>query len=121
MQKQHYISNIEKDTINNQNYRTVIWTSYDNHMQLTLMSLLPGQEIGSEIHEGDQFIRVEAGQGVAEIGCNKYLLQDGVAFIIPHGVRHNVINISRTENLKLYSIYSPPEHPSNLIETFKRD
>ena len=111
----HFIADIETDTIKNGYYRKVMYTSSEGWMQLTYMSISPGREIGMEIHKGDQFIRVEAGQGIAEIGAAKYFIEDGIAFIIPSGVCHNVKNTG-ISNLKLYSIYSPPQHAPGLIE-----
>ena len=114
-------TNIEKVTLNNNNYRKVLYT-IKNSMQLVVMSLLPKEEIGSEIHSNiSQFIRVESGKGVAKIGKKTYLLRDGVAIIIPKGVKHNIINTSKVDKLKLYTIYTPPEHEPHTIQKFKVD
>src|SRR5690606_25260304 len=86
------------------------------HSQLVLMSLAPGEDIGLETHEGtDQFLRIEAGTGEALIDGNRFDLAPGSAVVIPAGAEHNVVNTSSTESLKLYTIYSPPEHPHGTI------
>lgn len=114
-----YGIDIEKETIENDNFRKVLYTS-PNLMQLVLMTLKPGEDIGSEIHpETDQFIRVESGEGVAYIGIQKYKLKDGFSIVIPAGQRHNVINTSNNSPLKLYTIYAPPEHEDHLVEKNK--
>lgn len=117
--------NIEEITMKNNNFRTVLWTG--EHMQLTLMSINPGEEIGLEIHPGtDQFLRIEEGQGIVKMGDNKDNLDyqedvfDDFAFIIPAGKWHNVINTG-TKDLKLYSIYAPPQHPHGTIHETKED
>lgn len=113
-------SNIEKDTLKNKNFRRVLYTS--KHSQLVLMSLKPKEEIGAETHrENDQFLRFEAGRGRVEIDGNKYAVKDGDAVIVPAGVRHNVINISASEELKLYTIYSPPHHKDQIVRTTKAE
>jgi mannose-6-phosphate isomerase-like protein (cupin superfamily) len=103
-----YITNIEEATASNPLYRKVLYTA--KHSQLVLMSLKPGEEIGEEVHELDQFIRFEAGEGTVILDGEKHAVRDGVAVVIPAGTRHNVVNSSRQGDLKLYSIYSPPEH-----------
>ena len=106
---QGYITNIEKATLENENFRQVLYTA--NHSQLVLMTLKPKEEIGEEIHEtSDQFFRFEKGQGKAVIDGNEYDVSDGYAVIVPAGAKHNIINISETEALKLYTIYSPAHH-----------
>jgi mannose-6-phosphate isomerase-like protein (cupin superfamily) len=109
-------SNIEKDTLKNRNFRKVLYTSV--HSQLVLMSLKPKEEIGVEVHkENDQFLRFEAGRGRVEIDGNKYTVKDGDAVVVPAGAKHNVTNISATEDLKLYTIYSPPHHKDGIIRS----
>lgn len=109
-----YKTNIERDTLTNTDYRKVIYTT--PQMQLVLMSLIPGEDIPWEIHEHTtQFIRVESGRAVIKIEDSKYLLKDGDAVVIPNGTRHYVKNTGDVE-LKLYTLYSPPEHPEYLIE-----
>src|SRR6478735_9883406 len=94
---------IDKATTENDNYRKVLYTS--KHSQLVLMSLKPKEEIGAEVHpDNDQFLRFEAGRGRVEIDGNKYPVKDGDAVIVPAGAKHNVINTSRTDELKLYTI-----------------
>jgi mannose-6-phosphate isomerase-like protein (cupin superfamily) len=111
-------TNIERDTIKNKNFRKVLYTS--KHSQLVLMSLLPKQEIGLETHPGnDQFIRFEGGTGRVLIDANKYVVKDGDAVVIPAGAKHNVINTSNSEELKLYTIYSPPHHKDQIIRKTK--
>ncbi len=117
-----FITNIEKDTIANNNFRNVIHTEYN--IQLVLMSLKPGDEIGMEIHNDiDQFFRIESGIGIAEIKENNnitnYSLSDGNILIVPKGTYHNIKNISPNKDLKLYTIYSPPNHKDKLIQINK--
>ena len=113
-------TNIEKDTIKNKNFRKVLYTSA--HSQLVLMTLIPKQEIGVETHsENDQFFRFEAGRGRVEIDGNKYTVKDGDAVIIPAGAKHNVVNTSATEDLKMYTIYSPPHHKDQIIRKTKAE
>ena len=113
-------SNIEKDTLKNKNFRKVLYTSA--HSQLVLMTLKPKEEIGAEVHkENDQFIRFEGGRGRVEIDTNKYSVKDGDAVVIPAGAKHNVINVSATEELKLYTIYSPPHHKDQIIRKTKAE
>jgi mannose-6-phosphate isomerase-like protein (cupin superfamily) len=115
-----YVSNIEQDTLSNEDYRRVLFTG--RNTQLVLMTLRPGEEIGRETHEEhDQFIRVESGEGVVMLGGEEHRLEDGTAVVIPAGVEHNVINTSRDERLRLYTLYSPPEHPDGTVHRTKRD
>ncbi len=115
-----YVTNIERDTLANDDYRRVLFTG--RNTQLVLMTLRPGEEIGRETHaEHDQFIRVESGEGIVELGGAKHELSDGVAVVIPAGVEHNVINTSRDERLRLYTLYSPPEHPEGTVHGTKQD
>ena len=113
-------SNIEKDTLKNKYFRKVLYTSA--HSQLVLMSLKPKEEIGAEVHkENDQFIRFEGGRGRVEIDENKYTVKDGDAVVIPAGAKHNVINVSATELLQMYTIYSPPHHKDQIIHKTKAE
>ncbi len=113
-------SSIEKDTLKNKNFRKVLYTA--SHCQLVLMSLKPKEEIGLETHkENDQFFRFEAGRGRVEIDGNKYTVKDGDAVIIPAGAKHNVINTSATEDLKMYTIYSPPHHKDQIVRKTKAE
>ena len=115
-----YVTNIEHDTLTNEDYRRVVFTG--SNTQLVLMILHPGEEIGLETHAGhDQFIRVEAGNGYVQLDGERHQLQDGSAVIIPSGAEHNVVNTSRTEALRLYTLYSPPEHPDGTVQHTKSD
>lgn len=112
-------ANIEQLTVNNDNFRKVLYTSV--HMQLVLMSLLPGEEIGEEIHEGnDQFFRFEQGKGQCIIDGNKYEIADGDVIIIPSGAKHNVINTG-SDSLKMYTIYTPPHHKDGIVRATRKD
>ena len=113
-------SNIEQDTLDNTNFRKVLYTG--KHSQLVLMSLKPKEEIGLETHpENDQFLRFEGGKGRVEIDGNKYQVKDGDAVVIPAGAKHNVINTSAAEELKLYTIYSPPHHKDQIVRKTKEE
>lgn len=115
-----YVTDIERATLDNADYRRVLFTGA--HLQLVLMTLRPGEEIGQEAHEGhDQFIRVEEGEGVAMLAGERHTLGDGVAVVIPSGVEHNVINTSKTKELKLYTLYGPPEHADGTVHRTRRD
>ena len=117
---QGYITNVEKETLENENFRKVLYTA--KHSQLVLMSLRPKEEIGEEVHETiDQFFRFEKGQGKVVIDSKESDVSDGFSVIIPAGARHNVINVSETENLKLYTVYSPPEHRDGVLHPTKAD
>lgn len=113
-----FILNIENDTVVNNYYRRVLYTS--QHMQLVIQTIKPKSDINFEVHpDNDQFIRVEKGIGMLLVGRNKeskYMLKDGVAMIIPAGTWHQVLNTSSTENLHLYTIYTPPHHPRDTVE-----
>lgn len=115
-----YVTNIERDTLENPDYRRVLYTG--RQMQLVLMTLAPGDEIGLETHDGhDQFIRVESGTGTVLLDGVEHGLADGSAVVIPAGVEHNVLNTSRSSPLRLYTLYSPPEHPDGTVHRTKRD
>ena len=114
-----YKANIEKDTLKNKNFRKVVYTG--QHSQLVLMSLKPKEEIGSEVHpENDQFLRFEGGKGRVIIDKTTYNVKDGDAVIVPAGAKHNVINMSASEDLKLYTIYSPPHHKDQIVRKTKK-
>jgi len=115
-----FFTNIEKDTLENENYRQVLYTS--KHSQLVLMSLRPKEEIGMEVHpDNDQFFRIEKGQGKCLIDGNEYDLEDGTAVVVPAGAQHNVINVSDSEELKLYTIYSPAHHKDAIVRATKEE
>ena len=111
-------SNIEKDTLKNKNFRKVLYTGH--HLQLVLMSLKPKEEIGAEVHaENDQFLRFEGGKGRVIIDKTTYSVKDGDAVIVPAGAKHNVINMSASEDLKLYTIYAPAHHKDQIVRKTK--
>jgi mannose-6-phosphate isomerase-like protein (cupin superfamily) len=114
-----YVTNIEKDTLDNQDFRRVLYTA--KNTQLVLMSLRANEEIGEETHDLDQFIRVEAGQGLAVMDGVAHRLEDGSAIVIPAGTKHNVINVSDTDEMKLYTLYSPPEHRDGTVHKTRSD
>jgi mannose-6-phosphate isomerase-like protein (cupin superfamily) len=115
-----YNSNIEQATLGNNDFRKVLYTG--KHSQLVLMSVKPKDELGKEIHaENDQFFRFEKGQGKCVIDGNEYDVKDGSAIVVPAGAEHNVINTSETEDLKLYTIYSPPHHKDGIVRATKAE
>ncbi len=111
-----YITNIEKATLENTDYRRVLYTSKSS--QLVLMNLKPGEEIGEEIHKLDQFIRIEQGSAQVILDDVTHEVKDDDAIVIPQGTKHNVINTGEIE-LKLYSVYSPPEHKDGTVHKTK--
>lgn len=115
-----FADNIEKLSLAGGDFRKVLYTAKNS--QLVLMSLKPKEEIGEEVHEdGDQFIRVEKGEGKAIIDGNESAMEDGSAIVVPMGAKHNVINTSETEPMKLYTIYSPPHHKDGTVHATKDD
>ena len=115
-----YVTNIEEDTLANEDFRRVLFTG--PHTQLVLMTLRPGEDIGLETHAGhDQFIRIEAGQGYVQLDGERTAIEDGSAFVIPDGVEHNVVNTSSSDSLRLYTLYSPPEHPDGTVHHTKAE
>ena len=115
-----YVDKIESVTRENEDFRRVLFTGPNT--QLVVMTLQPGEEIGLETHTGhDQFIRVEAGTGFVMLNGTSRMIEDGSAVVIPAGVEHNVINTSTDEPLKLYTLYSPPEHPDGTVHHTKED
>lgn len=118
--KKGYKGTIEKDTKENTNFRKVLYTG--EHSQLVLMSLKPNEEIGMETHfDNDQFFRFESGNGKVIINETEYMVEDGDAVIVPAGASHNVINTSETDDLKLYTIYSPAHHKDGVIRETKTE
>jgi mannose-6-phosphate isomerase-like protein (cupin superfamily) len=114
-----YHDDIEKQTTGNSDFRRVLYTG--GHLQLVLMSLPPGCDIGAEIHEDrDQFFRFEEGSGQVDIDENTYDVSDGSGIIVPAGARHNVRNTG-PEPLKLYTLYGPPEHLDGLVKATKAE
>lgn len=115
-----FVANIEQETLNNSNFRRVLYTG--KHTQLVLMSIVPSGEIGLETHvENDQFFRFEAGKGKVLIDGNEYEVGDGSAIIVPAGAEHSVINTSSTEDLKLYTLYSPPHHKDGIVRATREE
>ena len=113
-------ANIEKETLENSNFRKVLYTG--KHSQLVLMSLKPLEEIGMEVHtDNDQFFRFEKGNGKCIIDGNEYEVTDGSAIIVPAGAQHNVINVSEADDLKLYTIYSPAHHKDGVVRATKAE
>jgi len=117
---QGYVDNIEKLTLENNNFRKVLYTA--KHSQLVLMSLKPAEEIGMEMHDTlDQFFRIEAGEAKIIIDGVEHVGGDGTAIIIPAGANHNVINTSAEKELKLYTIYSPANHQDGIVFATKEE
>ena len=115
-----YTENIQKKTLENTNFREVLYTGA--HMQLVVMSLKPLEDIGMEVHSNvDQFFRIEKGQAKVIMNGEEAILTDDMVAIVPAGTQHNVINISNTEDLKLYTIYAPANHPEGTIHATKAD
>ena len=114
-----YVTNIEKLSIENENFRKVLYTAKNS--QLVVMSLKPKEDIGEEIHQLDQFIRCEAGIGKAILDSVEYDISDGFVIVVPAGMKHNVINTSTDKSLKLYTLYSPPNHKEGTVHATKTD
>ncbi len=113
-----FVTNVEKDALENNFFRKVIFTAKNS--QLVLMSLKPQEEIGTEVHETlDQFFRFEKGEGKVVIEGEEFQVKDGSAVVIPAGTLHNIINTSETQSLKLYTIYSPPNHKDQTVHQTK--
>jgi mannose-6-phosphate isomerase-like protein (cupin superfamily) len=114
-----WIGDIERETLDNDTFRTVVFTG--EILQLTVMSIEPGSEIGEETHEGhDQFIRIESGSARVVLGDETHEAGEDWAIVVPSGVRHNVINTG-SEPLRLYSLYAPPEHAPGTVHRTKAD
>ncbi len=115
-----YVDNIEKITLENDSFRQVLFTA--QHCQVVVMSLLPGEDIGEEVHDiVDQFIRVETGQGKVVMNGEEHPLADGSAIVVPAGTKHNIINTSPATKMKLYTIYSPAHHKDGTRHVTKAD
>lgn len=118
--KKGYKGNIEKLTLENENFREVLYTA--EHLQLVLMTLKPGEEIGLEVHEDtDQFFRFERGEGEVIVNETEYAVGDGDSVIVPAGAQHNVINTSETDALRLYTIYAPAHHQDGVVRATKAE
>lgn len=115
-----FVADIEEKTIQNPNFRAVLYTAA--HAQIVVMTLKPSEDIGEEIHDGtDQFFRIEEGMCSVMIDGNTYQAKAGDAFLVPSGAKHNVINTSAKDPLKLYTIYAPPHHRDGVIHAAKAD
>ncbi len=119
MKKTGYVENIEALTQANDYFRKVLYT--DERLQLVVMSLLPGEDIGMEVHDLDQFIRVEQGEGKAILNGEESPFSDGFIVIVPAGTEHNILNTSSTAKLKLYTLYAPPNHRDGVIHKTKAE
>lgn len=118
--KKGFVAGIAEETWRNADFRRVLYTG--RYAQLVLMRLRPGEEIGEEVHvDVDQFFRFEAGTGIVAIDGVKHPVKDGTGVIVPCGARHNVVNTSKTADLKLYTIYSPPEHKDKVVRKTKQE
>lgn len=113
-----FIANIEELSLENEYFRKVLYT--DARVQLVVMALTAGEDIGEEVHELDQFIRIEQGEGISVLDGVEYPLKDGSAVIIPQGVKHNIINTG-TGFMKLYTLYAPPNHQDGTIHKTKAE
>ncbi len=113
-----YVENIEKASLENTNFRKVLYTA--KNCQLVLMSLLAGEEIGAEVHHLDQFLRVEKGSGKAVLDGAEHNIEDGFAILVPSGTLHNIINTGSTP-MKLYTLYAPANHKDKTVHVTKED
>ena len=114
-----YVTNIEERALTNKFFREVLYT--DQNVQLVVMSLLPSEDIGEEVHTLDQFLRVEKGTGTAVLDGVEHAIADGSAIVVPKGTLHNIINTSTTEPMKLYTLYAPPNHIDGTIHKTKAE
>lgn len=115
-----YVGNIEKEAEENENFRKVLNTA--PHSQLVVMNLQPNEDIGMEVHnDNDQFIRIEQGEGKSILNGEESALESGSAVVIPAGTNHNIINTSSSDEMKIYTIYSPAHHPDGTIHKTKAD
>ena len=114
-----YVANIEALALENENFRKVLYT--DKRLQLVVMSLIPGEEIGEEVHENDQFLRIEEGEGKAILNGEEHPIRDGSVIVVPAGVKHNIINTPGSDAMKLYTLYAPPEHKDGTIHATKAE
>ncbi len=114
-----YVTNIEKVSIENENFRKVLYTAKNS--QLVVMSLKPGEDIGEEVHHLDQFIRCEQGEGKAVLDGVEHMVTDGTAVVVPAGAMHNIINTSADKYMKLYTIYSPANHRDGVLHKTKEE
>jgi mannose-6-phosphate isomerase-like protein (cupin superfamily) len=114
-----YVTNIEERALANEYFREVLYT--DERVQLVVMSLKPNEDIGAEVHQLDQFIRVEKGEGKAVLDGVEHEIRDGSAVVVPKGTMHNIVNTSSTGSMKLYTVYAPPNHKDGTIHKTKAE
>lgn len=114
-----YVINIEKVSLENEYFRKVLYTAKNS--QLVVMSLKPGEEIGAEVHHLDQFLRIEGGEGKAILDGVEHKVGDGFAVVVPAGAEHNIVNTSKDKPMKLYTVYSPPNHRDGVAHKTKAD
>ena len=115
-----YSGNIEKETLENNNFRQVLYTG--KHLQLVVMCLKGGEDIGAEVHlNNDQFFRFESGSGKCIIDTNEYLISEGDVIVVPAGATHNIINTNVEIPLKMYTIYGPPNHQDSILRIIKEE
>ena len=114
-----YVTNIEEASLENEYFRQVLYT--DTNVQLVVMALKPGEDIGEEVHQLDQFIRIEAGKGKSVLDGIEKEIKDGSAVVIPEGTRHNIVNSSADKPMKLYTLYAPPNHKEGTVHKTKAD
>lgn len=114
-----FVTDIEKRALTNKYFRQVLYT--DKNVQLVVMSLKPKEDIGEEVHNLDQFIRVESGSGKSVLNGKEHKIKNGTALVIPKGTRHNIINTSTKKPMKLYTVYAPPNHKDGTIHKTKAD
>jgi mannose-6-phosphate isomerase-like protein (cupin superfamily) len=118
--KKGFSADLEVETRKNTDFRRVLYTG--KYSQLVLMRLRPGEDIGMETHDDvDQFFRFEEGEGMVVIDDTRHPVKDGSGVIVPSGAKHNVMNTSKTADLKLYTIYSPPEHQDKVVRKTKEE
>ena len=114
----YVVNNIEKETLENENFRKVLFTA--PHSQLVLMTLQPGEDIGMEVHHVDQFLRIESGTGKTILDGQETAIGDGSAIVVPAGTQHNIVNTG-ADKMKLYTVYAPANHIDGTIHKTKAD
>ena len=114
-----YVTNIEQASLNNEYFRQILYTAKNS--QLVVMSIKPGEDIGEEVHQLDQFIRCEAGTGKAILDDVEHDIKDGFVVVVPAGTKHNIVNTSPDKPLKLYTLYSPPNHRDGVVHKTKAE
>lgn len=114
-----FITNIDNESMTNTNYREVLYTA--PYSQLVVMSLMPDEEIGEETHGLDQFIHCGQGVGKVVLDGVENEMEPGIAVMVPSGIKHNIINTSSSDTMKLYTLYAPPNHPKGTIHKTKAD